>query len=105
MDLEIDTAQGLSTLSKSELEGEIDLAKRLGNYPEQLINSATNLEPHALTHYLRDLASEFHTYYNSNKVLVDDADIRNTRIILCLAVKQVIKNGLELLGVNAPEEM
>jgi len=105
MDLEIDTTQGLSTLSKSELEGEIDLAKRLGNYPEQLSNAAINLEPHTLTHYLRDLASEFHTYYNSNKVLVDDAETRNTRIILCLAVKQVIKNGLELLGVNAPEEM
>jgi len=105
MELEINTEQGLSALSKSEHEGEVDLAKRLGNYPEQLSNAATNLEPHILTHYLRDLASEFHTYYNSNKVLVDDAEIRNTRITLSLAVKQVIKNGLELLGVNAPEEM
>ncbi|MFT6122313.1 MAG: arginyl-tRNA synthetase [Oleiphilaceae bacterium] len=105
MGLELDTTQGLTTLSKSEHEGEIDLAKRLGNYPEQLSNAATNLEPHILTHYLRDLASEFHTYYNANKVLVDDVEIRNTRITLSLAVKQVIKNGLELLGVNAPEEM
>jgi arginyl-tRNA synthetase len=105
MELEIDTSQGLTALSASENEGEIDLAKRLGNYPEQLSNAATNLEPHTLTHYLRDLASEFHTYYNSNKVLVDDAEIRNTRITLSLAVKQVIKNGLELLGVSAPEEM
>jgi arginyl-tRNA synthetase len=105
MELEVDTDQGLTALSKSEHEGEIDLAKRLGNYPEQLSNAATNLEPHILTHYLRDLASEFHTYYNSNKVLVDDAETRNTRITLSLAVKQAIKNGLELLGVNAPEEM
>jgi len=105
MELEVDTTQGLTALSKSELEGEIDLAKRLGKYPEQLSNAATNLEPHILTHYLRDLASEFHTYYNSNKVLVDDVEIRNTRITLSLAVKQVIKNGLELLGVNAPEQM
>mgnify|MGYP000073650109 CR=1 FL=1 len=105
MDLTIDTDQGLAALEKSELECEIDLAKRLGHYPEQLSNAATNLEPHVLTHYLRDLASEFHTYYNSNKVLVDDETLRNTRITLSLAVKQVIKNGLELLGVNAPEEM
>ena len=105
MGLEIDISQGLTALSKSENEGEIDLAKRLSNYPEQLSNAATNLEPHVMTHYLRDLASEFHTYYNSNKVLVDDSNLRNTRITLSLAVKQVIKNGLELLGVNAPEEM
>jgi len=105
MELETDTSQGLAALTKSESEGEIDLAKRLGQYPEQLENAAVNLEPHVLTHYLRDLASEFHTYYNANKVLVDDAEVRNTRITLSLAVKQVLKNGLELLGVNAPEEM
>jgi arginyl-tRNA synthetase len=105
MELGVDTDSGLTSLSNSENEGEIDLAKRLGNYPEQLSNAATNLEPHVMTHYLRDLASEFHTYYNSNKVLVDDANIRNTRITLSLAVKQVIKNGLELLGVDAPQEM
>ena len=105
MELETNTSQGLAALTKSESEGEIDLAKRLGQYPEQLENAAVNLEPHVLTHYLRDLASEFHTYYNANKVLVDDAEVRNTRITLSLAVKQVLKNGLELLGVNAPEEM
>jgi len=105
MELEIDTDQGLAALSNSKSENEVDLAKRLGNYPEQLENAATDLEPHILTHYLRDLASEFHTYYNSNKVLVDDAETRNTRITLSLAVKQVLKNGLELLGVNAPDEM
>lgn len=103
--LKVDTEAGLISLSNSDNEGEIDLAKRLGNYPDQLNNAATNLEPHILTHYLRDLASEYHTYYNSNKVLVDDDEIRNARMTLSLAVKQVIKNGLELLGVTAPEEM
>jgi len=105
MELPIDSEQGLLYLSKNASEGEIDLAKLLSNYPEQLESAAINLEPHVLTHYLRDLASEFHTYYNSNKVLVDEQDLRNARITLNLAVKQVLQNGLTLLGVNAPEVM
>jgi len=105
MDLPIETEQGLSYLSSNASEAEVSLAKYLSVYPQQLESAATNLEPHVLTHYLRDLASEFHTYYNSNKVLVDEADIRNARITLNLAVKQILQNGLKLLGVNAPEEM
>ena len=105
MNLPLDKEQGLAYLTSQASEGEINLAKQLSIYPEQLTNAATNLEPHVLTHYLRDLASEFHTYYNSNKVLVDEVDIRNARITLNLAVKQVLQNGLNLLGVNAPEEM
>jgi len=103
--LKADSKQGLARLSASNHEGEIDLAKRLANYPEQLKNAALNLEPHILTHYLRDLASDFHTYYNANKVLVDEADTRNARIVLSQAVKQVLQNGLKLLGVSAPEKM
>ncbi len=96
---------GLSALSSIAQEDEVSLAKQLAMYPEQLNAAATNLEPHVLTHYLRELASEFHTYYNSNKVLDDDKQIREARITLSVAVKQVLQNGLQLLGVSAPQEM
>lgn len=99
------TEEGLKALSEIAEEPEIDISKRLAAYPEQINTAANNLEPHVLTHYLRDLASEFHTYYNSYKVLDENKQIRDGRITLSLAVKQVLKNGLELLGVSAPEEM
>lgn len=105
LELSHDTQEGLSALSAIAGEAEIAMSKRLAAYPEQLSMAAINLEPHVLTHYLRDLASEFHTYYNSHKVLDDDKQIRDGRISLSMAVKQVIQNGLELLGVSAPEEM
>lgn len=101
----IDQANGLSHLGSDAIEAEVDLAKRLSQYPTTLMNSAEQLEPHTMTHFLRDLASEFHTYYNANKMLVDDQNVRNARITLSLAVQQVLKNGLNLLGVNAPESM
>jgi arginyl-tRNA synthetase len=103
--LSINFSAGLNALTATAQEGEINLAKLLTQYPEQLQTAALNLEPHVLTHYLRDLASEFHTYYNSNKVLDDDQQIRDARVTLSAAVKQVLQNGLQLLGVNAPEEM
>jgi len=62
-------------------------------------------EPHALTQYLRDLAQEFHAYYNSNKILVDDGGVRTARLHLIAAVRQVLANGLALLGISAPESM
>lgn len=103
--LSVDAKAGLNALTSIAQEGEINLAKLLTQYPEQLQTAAMNLEPHILTHYLRDLASEFHTYYNSNKVLDDNQEIRDGRVTLSIAVKQVLQNGLQLLGVNAPEEM
>ena len=103
--LSLDAKEGLNALTNIAQEGEINLAKLLTQYPEQLQTAAMNLEPHILTHYLRDLASEFHTYYNSNKVLDDNQQIRDGRVTLSIAVKQVLQNGLQLLGVNAPEEM
>jgi arginyl-tRNA synthetase len=103
--LSFNPAEGFEALFSIAEESEIDLAKQLAMYPEQLSTAANNLEPHILTHYLRDLASEFHTYYNSNKVLDDNKQIRDARITLSIAVKQVLQNGLQLLGVSAPEEM
>jgi arginyl-tRNA synthetase len=101
----VNREQGLSYLNENGIEAEIDLAKRLSEYQEVLNAAAENLEPHSMTHYLRELAGEFHAYYNSNKVLVEDTALRDARITLSLAVKQVISNGLKLLGVSAPESM
>lgn len=101
----VDTSAGLKALSGSAIESEIELSKRLQKYPEVIESAATQLEPHTLTHYLRDLASEFHTYYNSQKVLVDEDSARNARATLSIAVQQVLRNGLELLGVEAPDSM
>ncbi len=96
---------GLANLDRLTLEHERDLATKITQYPEVLTNSAINLEPHVLTHYLKELAADFHTYYNAHKMLVEDDTLRNARITLSMAVRQVIANGLNLLGVSAPEEM
>jgi arginyl-tRNA synthetase len=64
-----------------------------------------NRAPHALVHYLRDLANDFHTYYSAHQFLVDDATLRDARVSLAFAAQAVIRNGLRLLGVSAPETM
>lgn len=92
-------------LERLELEEEKDIAALMARYPELLGKAAEALEPHQLTHYLRDLAGHFHSYYNAHKVLVADEPLRQARVALSLAVQQVLANGLELLGVNAPESM
>ena len=84
---------------------EIELIKILSRYPEVICACAEFLEPHRITFYLMNLASCFHSYYNKHKVLSDDKEITICRLYLILAVKQVINNGLKLLGVSAPEEM
>lgn len=96
---------GQANIELLTLEHERDLASKLSKYPEVLNNAAINLEPHALTHYLKELAADFHTYYNAHKMLVEDENLRDARITLGMAVRQVIANGLNLLGVSAPEEM
>jgi arginyl-tRNA synthetase len=81
------------------------LMQRLGEFPQVLADAAKDLGPHAIAFYLRDLASDFHSFYNSDRVLVEDAELRLARITLLVACKQVIKNGLNLLGVSSPEQM
>ena len=95
----------IGDLSLLTLDEEKDLANQLAKYPELIANSAAQREPHHLTHYLRDLAGQFHTYYNAHKVLIEDTAVRDARVSLYLAIRQVIANGLDLLGVSAPEEM
>jgi arginyl-tRNA synthetase len=84
---------------------EIDLIKTLARYPDMLAGSARYMEPHRVTYYLMELASAFHTYYNKHRVLADDALLRCGRLLLVLAVQKVIRNGLTLLGVSAPDKM
>jgi arginyl-tRNA synthetase len=77
----------------------------LSKYPEMVQHAALNRAPHALVHFLRDLANTLHTYYNAEQFIVEEAGLRNARLTLVLAVQTVIRNGLTLLGVSAPETM
>ena len=86
-------------------EEEKDLIRKLSQFPDVIEGCAQNLEPHRLTYYLQELASLFHTYYNRFRVLVEDRKLAKARLSLCEATKIVIKEGLSLLGVSAPEVM
>ena len=81
------------------------LLRRLAEYPEVLANAAAELAPHALAFYLRDLAGDFHTFYNADRVLVDDQSLKLARLALLSATRQVLQNGLRVLGVSAPVKM
>jgi len=81
------------------------LLNKLAAYPELISNAANHCEPHIVANYLRELAGDFHSYYNSHKMLIDNSELRNARLSLSEAVRQVIENGLSLLGVSAPTEM
>ena len=81
------------------------LITTLSRYPEVMHSAATEYEPHQIAYYLRDLANEFHSYYNSCQFIVEPDDLRNARLNLISASKQVICNGLGILGVSAPEQM
>lgn len=94
-----------STLEQLGNNEEKALLNALAHYPEVLKNAALRREPHAIANYLRELAGLYHSFYNAHKVLVDEAAMRNARVALSLATKQVIANGLDILGVSAPESM
>ncbi len=81
------------------------LMRSLSRYPEVLALSAAKLAPQHLVHYLRDLANDFHSYYNAHVFIVEDAALRDARLTLCAATRIVIANGLGILGVSAPEAM
>ncbi len=100
-----DTATGLACRERLEDAKEKQLAVALSKYPEVLETAVRNREPHLITIFLRELAADFHAYYNSCRIITNDVDQRNARLTLILAVKQVLHNGLGLLGVSAPEAM
>ncbi|SAL26014.1 arginyl-tRNA synthetase [Caballeronia peredens] len=81
------------------------LLNKLAEYPEMLEHAASELAPHAVAFYLRDLAGEFHSFYNAERVLVDDEKERTARIALLAATRQVLENGLATIGVSAPQKM
>ncbi len=96
---------GMENLALLTEEHETNLLGTLARYPEVLERAALQYEPHQLIQYLRELANEFHTYYNAHQFLVEDAKIRNARLNLICAVKQILANGLSLLNINTPEAM
>ncbi len=105
MDETHNQAIGEAALGLLTTPNEIRLLRALGQYPEIIESSARLRAPHLLAHYLQALSTEFHAYYNSQQFLVDDENIRNVRLNLILATRIVLANGLELLGISAPEAM
>ena len=100
-----DAANGRAKLDALVEPQEKTLMTSLSRYPEVVELAANNRAPQHLVHYLRDLANDFHTYYNAHAFIVDDADLRDARLYLISATRQVIANGLGILGVSAPEKM
>ncbi len=100
-----DRAEGLDNAGALTGEHEQPLLRVLTSYPESVEQAATNRAPHAVVHYLRELAHAFHTYYNARQLIVPESKIRNARIALALGVQQVIRNGLTLVGVSSPDTM
>lgn len=103
--IQFDTENARQFAAKLELDAETEILAKLAAYPEVLIRAANNYEPHQVGNYLKELAALFHGWYNENKVLGDDAELTQARLLLSANIKQVLHNGLELLGVSAPESM
>jgi arginyl-tRNA synthetase len=86
-------------------EPELQLLQRLLDYPEQIESAASDLAPHQIAFYLKDLAALFHSYYNSTRLLVEEVEVRLARVALAAAVREVLRSGLAILGVGAPQKM
>ncbi len=104
-DLRWNSENGLAHLDRLDNEHEQSLMNLLARYPELVAAAANSLEPHLIAQYLRDAAAALHTWYHAQQFLVDDAGLRDARLALAVATRQVLRNGLQLLGVSAPEEM
>jgi arginyl-tRNA synthetase len=91
--------------SRLELIEELALVKQLARFPETVVGAALSYEPHRIVFYLQDLAAQFHSYYNRHRVLVEDPATTQARLFLVNAVRTVLANALQLLGVSAPERM
>jgi arginyl-tRNA synthetase len=100
-----DVARGLASLGTLAEPQELALIRRITAYPELIKLCAAQRAPHTLVHYLRDLANDFHTYYSAHQFIVEDAVSRDARLVLARAAQTVVANGLNLLGVSAPETM
>ena len=96
---------GAVDLSRLTLAEELALTKHLARYPETIVSAAESHEPHRIVYYLQELAAQFHSYYNRQRVLVEDAATTQARLYLVNSVRTVLANALNLLGVDAPERM
>jgi arginyl-tRNA synthetase len=96
---------GKSDLAPLQHEREYALCSRLAEFPELVQAAARDYAPHALAFYLKDLAGDFHSWYNAERVLVEDIATREARLALALATRQVLRTGLSLLGVSQPVSM
>lgn len=103
--LHYDEHNGIANLTRLDQPQEKALMTTLSRFPEVIELAAANRAPQHLVHYLRDLANEFHTYYNAHTFIVDDADLRNARLSLISATRSVLASGLEIIGVSAPDAM
>ena len=96
---------GEADLARLDNPRELALAAKLGEFTELVENAASDLAPHLIAFYLKDLAAEFHSYYNAERMLVDDLALKDARVALAAAVRQVIRNGMAILGVSCPQSM
>ena len=103
--IEWQSEDGLANMDRLVEANEISLMTSLSRFPEVVELAAVNRAPQNMVHYLRELANEFHTYYNAHTFIVDDEDLRDARLALIVAVRHVLKNALALVGVSAPEIM
>ncbi len=104
-DVNFDAANARQFAAKLALDAETEILAKLAAYPEIVLRAANSYEPHQIGNYLKELAALFHGWYNEHKVLNDDAELTQARLLLSVNVQQVLRNGLELLGVSAPEAM
>jgi arginyl-tRNA synthetase len=104
-DISFDAVAARAHASRLELDAETEILAKLAAYPDILVRAANAYEPHQIGNYLKELAALFHGWYNEHKVLGDDTALTQARLLLSINVQQVLANGLELLGVSAPETM
>jgi len=104
-EMEFDETEGLKQLSLLQESHEQQLIRVLSRYPEVIESAGSQYEPHQLAHYLGDVATALHSYYNAHQFLVKNNDLRHARLALIFATRIILANGLKLLGVSAPEAM
>jgi arginyl-tRNA synthetase len=92
-------------LEKLATGEEMTIIKTLHSFPEIVEGSALNFEPHRITYYLQELAGQFHSFYNKNRVIGEDPELSTARLFLLHCVRQTLKNALNILGISAPERM
>jgi arginyl-tRNA synthetase len=94
-----------ANLSRLDNAHEQALVKQLGLFQERVESAANRREPHLVVNYMRELANQFHSWYNAHQFIVDDVELRDARLALASSIGQVLRNGLKLMGVSAPEKM